>query len=167
MGVDDPPRDRGRTELAKFLKLLAEAERAGVLPRRGRRESDSFAFSYRLLQEFIDSGLGGDGNRRKPSPPRMQPQPDEPREEDRERALREPVTDLFDEAEELVLVYELPGAARKNIRTSLDGDTLRLEAETPEWVYRKSVVIEARLAARPPRLRLRNGVLELRLRKEP
>ncbi len=149
--------------LAKFLKVLAEAENAGILPSRGRRETDSFAFTYRLLQQWIESERGKGTKRQEVSRPNPDPRA---AETPSEHPLREPATDLFDEADEVVLVYELPGAVRKNIRYRRDGDILRLEAQTAQWLYQKSVVIEARLADRPPRLRLRNGVLELRLFKE-
>jgi HSP20 family protein len=166
MTADDEAPEGGSPELAKFLKFLAEAEKTGILPRRGRRESDSFAFAYRLFQQFREAELGKEAKAEEQRRPDRKLLTVETPTEPEEHALREPVTDLFDEADEVVLVYELPGAARKNIRYRRDGDVVRLEAQTAEWLYRKSVVIEARLADRPPRMRLRNGVLELRLLKE-
>ncbi len=79
--------------------------------------------------------------------------------------MLEPVTDMFDEPDEIVVLFEVPGVDRKDIRCVLDGDILLLEAKTGERLYRKEILIEAKLAARPPHLRLRNGVLEVRLAK--
>jgi HSP20 family protein len=77
----------------------------------------------------------------------------------------EPVTDMFDEPDEVVLMFEVPGIARKDIHCVLDGDILLFEAKTGDRLYRKEMLIEAKLAEAPPRLRLRNGVFEARLAK--
>lgn len=169
MAADDRAPAGSSGELARFFKFLAEAEKTGMLPRRGRRESDSFAFVYQLFQQFSEAGLDKETKAAQATgrrPPEQRPELAKTPSEVAVHPLREPVADLFDEPDEVVLVYELPGVARKDIRYRRDGDILRLEAETPEWLYRKSVIIEAKLADRPPRLRLRNGVLELRLLKD-
>ncbi len=72
---------------------------------------------------------------------------------------------MFDEPGEVVLLFELPGVERKDIRCILDGDILLLEAKTGERLYRKETLIEGKLAG-GPHLNLRNGVLEVRLSKQ-
>ena len=47
-----------------------------------------------------------------------------------------------------MLLFELPGVERKDIRCILDGDILLLEAKTGERLYRKETLIEEKLAAR-------------------
>lgn len=78
----------------------------------------------------------------------------------------EPATDVFDEPKEIVLLFELPGAREADIRCVLDGDILLLEAKTEVRLYRKEVLIEAKLRPDAPRRRLQNGVLEVRLAKQ-
>jgi HSP20 family protein len=78
----------------------------------------------------------------------------------------EPVTDMFDEANETVFLFELPGVVRSAIHCTLDGDILLLDAKSDGRLYRKEVLIEAKLAGDPPRLRLHNGILEVRLKKQ-
>ena len=63
------------------------------------------------------------------------------------------------------MLFEVPGVVRKDIHCVLDGDILLLEAKNAERLYRKEILIDPKLAARPPRLRLRNGLLEARLAK--
>jgi len=100
-----------------------------------------------------------------------EPPPDKPETVRRRSAkpsgleMLEPVTDMFDEPDEVVVLFEVPGVARKDIHCVLDGDILLLEAKTGERLYRKEILIEPKLAEAPPRLRLRNGVLEARLAK--
>ena len=77
----------------------------------------------------------------------------------------EPVTDMFDEPDEIVLLFELPGVSRPQVRCLMDGDILLLEAKTDSRLFRKEVLIDAKLAGEPLKLRLRNGVLEVRLKK--
>ncbi len=72
---------------------------------------------------------------------------------------------MFDEPAETVLLFELPGVSRPQVRCLLDGDILLLEAKTASRLYRKEVLIEMKLAGEPPKLRLHNGVLEVRLKK--
>ena len=76
------------------------------------------------------------------------------------------MTDTFDEPEEIVLLFELPGVERKDIRCVLDGDILLLEAKAGDRLYRKEMLIEEKLTTASPRLKLHNGVLEVRLSKQ-
>lgn len=150
--------------LADLFDFLVDLE-AGGAPRTGRREKNGmvveFSFGKRTLADSADANDAND----EASPA--------PQAEPRRRARRagaafetvEPVTDLFDEPDELVLLFELPGVGRKQIDCRLDGDILQLDAAAEGRHYRKEVLIEAPLAAQAPRLRLRNGVLEVRLVK--
>ena len=79
----------------------------------------------------------------------------------------EPVTDMFDEPTEIVLLFELPGVEQKDIRCVLDGDILLVEGKSGDRLYRKETLIEARITADAPKKTLRNGVLEVRLSKQP
>ena len=76
----------------------------------------------------------------------------------------EPVMDVFDEPGEIVFLFELPGVERKDIRCLLDGDILLLDAKTGERLYRKETLVEAKVEG-SPHLKLRNGVLEVRIAK--
>ena len=149
---------RGLSDLFNFLSELDESQQ----PRRGRREKNGMIIEY----SFGKRTLAADG------PEHAAEMPPEksaatPRRRARPSGLEvlEPVTDMFDEPDEMVLLFEVPGVARKDIRCILDGDILLLEAKTGERLYRKEILIEPKLAEQAPRLRLRNGVLEARLAK--
>lgn len=73
---------------------------------------------------------------------------------------------MFDEGAELVFLFELPGVEREDVRCTLDGDILLLEAKTARRVYRKEVLVEENLAPGEPKLNLRNGILEAQLVKQ-
>ena len=111
-----------------------------------------------------------DGSPSEPPPEATRPKPE--RKAARRTAKRtdievvEPVTDVFDETDETVLLFELPGVNRSDIICALDGDILLLDAKTDGRLYRKEVLIEAKLVGEPPRLTLHNGILEVRLKKQ-
>jgi HSP20 family protein len=56
----------------------------------------------------------------------------------REKYL-EPVTDVFDEDDKVVIVVELPGVAEEDIKVELEDDILKIEAKGNSNVYVKNV----------------------------
>lgn len=146
--------------LSDLFNVLADFDK---LPRRGRHEKDGkvmeYSFGARSLREAA-------GAREPPEESRSREEPT-PRRAAKRTSLEvlEPVTDIFDEPDELVLLFELPGVERKDVRCVLDGDILLLEAKTGERLYRKETLIEETIVAETPQVNLRHGVLEVRLRK--
>lgn len=162
-GNDDRAAGFGRivNGLTELIRVLTEADKAGRLPRRGRREKDGIVVEYSLDRRVLDASIV---EPREPARARSRPA-EKPARSD---ALppHEPVTDVFDEPEEIVVLCELPGAERRHMRWRLDGDILLLDARADDRLYRKELLIEAPLAGDRPRARLHNGVLELRFRKQ-
>lgn len=171
MSKDDPSNKDDVTGAAGFAKIarglsdlfnvLADFDQ---LPRRGRHEKDGrvmeYSFGARTLREAAgESEAAEDVQERAEAPKRRAPKRTS-------LDVLEPVTDMFDEPAEIVLLFELPGVERKDIRCILDGDILLLEAKTGERLYRKETLIEDKLTAGAPQLNLRNGVLEVRLSKQ-
>ena len=147
--------------LSDLFNVLADFDQ---LPRRGRHEKDGRVMEY----SFGTRTLGEAASEKRASQEEPSTRPEAPpRRAAKKSSLEvlEPVTDIFDEQDEIVLLFELPGVERKAIRCILDGDILLLEAKTDDRLYRKETLIEEKLAAGSPRLNLRNGVLEVRLSK--
>jgi len=146
--------------LASLITLLTDLEKKGELPRTGRREKNGVTVEYsvggRPLREDSPAGEA----------PEVAPRPTARPARPVGLELVEPTTDMFDEVEETVLLFELPGVRLGQIRCLLDGDILLLDAKTETRLYRKEVLIEGDLADEKPKLQLRNGVLEVRLRKK-
>jgi HSP20 family protein len=146
--------------LSDLFNVLADFDQ---LPRRGRHEKDGRVMEYSFGTRTLDEAA----RERRDSPEKSSTRADAPRRAAKKSALEvlEPVTDIFDEPNEIVLLFELPGIERNDIRCVLDGDILLLEAKAGERLYRKEMLIEDKLAPGSPRLNLRNGVLEVRLSK--
>ncbi len=147
--------------LSDLFNVLADFDQ---LPRRGRHEKDGRVMEYSFATRTLGEAAGEKRASGEERAPREEAQPKRAAKKSPLEVL-EPVTDIFDEQDEIVLLFELPGVERKAIRCILDGDILLLEAKTEDRLYRKETLIEEKLAAGSPRLNLRNGVLEVRLSK--
>ncbi|MGD0763888.1 MAG: Hsp20/alpha crystallin family protein [Roseiarcus sp.] len=146
--------------LSDLFNVLADFDQ---LPHRGRHEKDGrvieYSFGTRTLGEAAGEKRASEGPSTRSAAPPRRAATKSPLE------VVEPVTDVFDEQDEIVLLFELPGVEREAIHCVLDGDILLLEAKTDDRLYRKETLIEEKLAAGSPRLNLRSGVLEVRLSK--
>ena len=78
---------------------------------------------------------------------------------------REPITDLFDEKEEVIIIAELPGVGEKDIKLDLKGDILEISAQRGERKFHKEVLIPAEVKAETMRSSYKTGILEVRIKK--
>lgn len=81
------------------------------------------------------------------------------------KEIREPMTDLFDEQDHILIVAELPGIVQEDIRLELRDDILTLAAERGEKKYRKEVLLPAGFSPDKMIFTCRNGILEITLHK--
>lgn len=78
--------------------------------------------------------------------------------------VREPLTDLFDEDDLLLVVAELPGVEEKEIRIEIEDDTLKFSS-TGRRKYAKELPLPCPVDESTMETIYKNGVLEIRLRK--
>ena len=79
--------------------------------------------------------------------------------------VREPLVDVFDEEDVVLVVAELPGVAEKDIRTEVSGDMLKLSTTTKGREYAAQVQLPCPVDAGRVESTYKNGVLEIRLSK--
>jgi HSP20 family protein len=79
--------------------------------------------------------------------------------------VREPMVDVFDESDHVLLVAELPGVDAQDIRFEVKGDVLSLSAAHGDRKYRKEVLLPSVVRAEAAVPSYRNGVFELKLPK--
>jgi len=79
--------------------------------------------------------------------------------------VREPIVDVFDEGEHLVVIAELPGVEEDNIHLEVKGDILNLTAEGKDRRYSKEVLLPSPVEAAAMESSYKNGILKVRLRK--
>lgn len=78
---------------------------------------------------------------------------------------REPLLDVLDEGDRLVVVAELPGVDERDIQVTVQGDILELAAATSNRKYHREVLLPSAVDPTSLERSYRNGVLELRLAK--
>lgn len=78
--------------------------------------------------------------------------------------VREPLLDVFDEGETILVVAELPGVAEEEIRIEIQDDVLSLET-TGERKYAKEVLLPAAVEGGSIHKTYKTGILELRMKK--
>lgn len=81
--------------------------------------------------------------------------------------MREPVVDLLDEEQELHLIAELPGVDGESIRIEAHDRAISITAAGRGCSYVKEVPLPCRVSPSSLQWSYRNGVMEVRVRKDP
>lgn len=80
---------------------------------------------------------------------------------------REPIVDVFDEKDYILIIAELPGIDEKSIKFDLKKDILLLEAESKDRKYAKEILLPAQIDFESREMSFKNGILELKFNKAP
>lgn len=78
---------------------------------------------------------------------------------------REPLIDVFDEKNHVLVIVELPGVDEKSIKINLKKDILLLETESKERKYVKEILLPAKVDFESREMNFKNGLLELKFKK--
>ncbi|MEM0325446.1 MAG: archaeal heat shock protein Hsp20 [Desulfurococcaceae archaeon] len=80
---------------------------------------------------------------------------------------REPLVDVFEKDDEVIVVAEIPGVDKDKIDLKIteDGKTLIIRASNEERKYYKEVELPAKVDPDTSRATYKNGVLEVKLKK--
>ena len=76
--------------------------------------------------------------------------------------VREPVVDLFEEKDHLLIVAELPGIRAADVKLEVKDDVLTITAAKGDKKYRKEVLLPGSYPKAKMRLSCNNGVLEIK-----
>lgn len=79
--------------------------------------------------------------------------------------VREPMTDVFDEKEEIRVYAEMPGVNQQDIKLDLRGDILDISAQSGDRKYHKEVLLPAKVKAETLESSYKNGILEIKIKK--
>jgi HSP20 family protein len=78
---------------------------------------------------------------------------------------REPLTDIFDEKDEVLVIAEIPGVQEESITLSLTGDILEVSAKGKTRGYRKEMLLPVKVRPESLSSTYTNGILEVRIKK--
>ena len=76
--------------------------------------------------------------------------------------IREPVVDLFEEKDHLLIVAEMPGISAADVQLEVKDDVLTISAAKGEKKYRKEVLLPGSYPKGKMRLSCNNGVVEIK-----
>jgi HSP20 family protein len=79
--------------------------------------------------------------------------------------IREPMIDMFDEPDHLLIVAEVPGVTQEDVRLELQDDILIFTAEQGQSHYRKEMLLPASFTEKQMSFTCHNGLLEVRFNK--
>ncbi len=78
---------------------------------------------------------------------------------------REPLTDVFNEKREIVIMAEMPGVSKNDIKMDLKGDILEISAKNESRNYRKEILLPAKVKTENMTSSYNNGILEIKIKK--
>ena len=152
------------TVIDQLGKLAEQAEQAGgELTRTGELSMGSEKQLKGVYGFSVKSGLGEKGIKVEPFGNIRR---DEAGGQVEVQEIREPMVDVFDEPEHVLIVAEVPGIVQEDVQLELHDDILVLAAEKGEKKYRKEVLLPASFSPDKMSFSCRNGILEVQLAKE-
>lgn len=162
ISLDDIPFVGGLLKgLGKFIDLAERAEKVGgELKRSGQIKGLGGRKDVEGVYGFtIRTGIGqktkvepfGNIKKTKAGPKVME--------------TREPIVDVFDEKDHILIIAELPGVDEKSIQLDFKKDILLLEAESKDRKYAKEILLPAQVNFESREMNFKNGILELKFKK--
>jgi HSP20 family protein len=79
--------------------------------------------------------------------------------------VREPMVDIFDEKDHILVIAELPGVSEENIKIEVSQDMLNLTASNKDRKYAKEILLPCKVKREPLKTSYKNGILEVTLGK--
>jgi len=151
---------KGIEKLVDLAERVEEAggkiERKGEIKGLGRKEGIRGIYGF-----SIRTGLG------KEAKPRLQTFGNikETKKGPKIVKTREPIVDVFDEKNHILVLAELPGINQREIKANLKGDILILEAGKEKRKYYKEILLPSKVNGRSEKRIYKNGILEIKFKK--
>ncbi|WJY11082.1 Hsp20/alpha crystallin family protein [Pectobacteriaceae bacterium C80] len=79
--------------------------------------------------------------------------------------VSEPLVDVIEESDHVLVLAEMPGVADEDVQVELDGDILTLHSERGSKKYHKEIVLPCSFDDKAMERSCRNGILEVKLGK--
>lgn len=142
-------------KLGELAEKNGELSKTGEIHDAGKQLRGIYGFTVKV-------GLGDQG-------PRIEPFGNIRRDDKSGRTevqeVREPMVDVFEEADHLLILAELPGISKEDLRIDLKDDVLTIIAEHGDKKYRKEVLLPCSVSKEKMQITCNNGVLEIKCPK--
>jgi HSP20 family protein len=146
--------------IESLVDLAGKLEQNGGINKEGEINLDHLKKGMKGVYGFtIKSAVGG--------PPKVETfgnikkTPDGPKVDEE----REPITDIFDEKTEIIVIAEMPGIDENDIKIELKEDMLEISASGKNRTYRKELLLPSKGLKKNLQHKFTNGILEIRIKK--
>jgi len=147
--------------LTDFVEKLGElAEKGEQLSRTGQFQWKGTEKDLKGVYGFsVKVGLGGEGVKVEPFGNIGR---DEKSGQHIVQEIREPVVDVFEEEDHILVVAEMPGIEEKDVQLDVKDDLLTIYAERGNKKYRKEVLLPRSYPREKMLISCNNGILEIK-----
>jgi HSP20 family protein len=146
--------------IEKLVDLAGKLEGNGAMTKEGEINFDHLKKGMKGVYGFTINTAGG-GSPKVETFGNIKKTPEGPRVDEE----REPITDIFDEKDEIVVIAEMPGIEPNDIKIELKEDMLEISASGKSRTYKKELLLPAKSNIQNLSHKFTNGILEIRIKK--
>lgn len=146
--------------IEKLIDLAGKLDEKGGISKEGEINFDHIKKGMKGVYGFTINTAGG-GTPKVETFGNIKKTPEGPKVDEE----REPITDIFNEKKEIVVIAEMPGIEENEIKIDLKGDILEISAVSKSRSYRKELLLPAKAEKQNLKHKFTNGILEIRIKK--
>ncbi len=146
--------------IEKLVDLAGKLEEKGGISKEGEINFDHLRKGMKGVYGFTINTAGG-GSPKVETFGNIRKTPEGPKVDEE----REPITDIFDEETEIMIIAEMPGVEQNEIKIDLKEDILEITAVSKTRTYRKELLLPVKTNLENLSHKFTNGILEIRIKK--
>ena len=146
--------------IEKLVDMAGKLEEKGAMSKEGELNLDHIKKGMKGVYGFTINTAGG-GSPKVETFGNIKKTPEGPKVDEE----REPITDIFNEKDEIVVIAEMPGIEENDIKIDLKEDILEISADSKHRKYRKELLLPAKGEMANLKQKFTNGILEIRIKK--
>ena len=146
--------------IENLVDLAGKLEENGGIKKEGEINFDHIKKGMKGVYGFTINTAGG-GSPKVETFGNIKKTPEGPKVDEE----REPITDVFNEKTELVILAEMPGIEEGDIKIDLKEDILEISATGKNRTYRKELLLPVKVTKQNLRHKITNGILKIRIKK--
>ena len=146
--------------IEKLVDLAGKLEENGAMSKEGELNLDHIKKGMKGVYGFTINTAGG-GSPKVETFGNIKKTPEGPKVDEE----REPITDIFDEKDEIVVIAEMPGIEENDIKIDVKEDILDIAAVSTSRTYRKEILLPVKVLQSNLSRKFTNGILEIRIKK--
>lgn len=146
--------------IEKLVDLAGKLDEKGGMSKEGELNLDHIRKGMKGVYGFTINTAGG-GSPKVETFGNIKKTPEGPKVNEE----REPITDIFDEQDEIIVIAEMPGIEESDIKIELKEDILEISAINTSRTYRKEILLPVKVLQSNLSQKFTNGILEIKIKK--